>query len=130
MRNLSTSLFVLFTVFVFAINAHARTPSSAVQASVAELGFRIGPETNTIAGGRIDDRTFVDKRHIIVPGSDSRSYLVRFRQSCQGALSKQMVHRQSKIQGNVSQYDKFVTRYEGRSLAHCEIRWIWELEPI
>jgi len=129
MRKIFTSLLVLFIAFVFAVSAYARTPSGSIEDSVAELGFRIGPETNTIVGGDINKRTYVDKRNIIVTGSDSRSYLVRFRQSCQGTYSKQMVPRLTKIQGNVSQYDKFVTRYEGRTLARCEIRWVYELEP-
>jgi len=130
MRKISTGLFVFFIALVFAVSAQAQTPSSTIENRVAELGFRIGPEINTIVGGDIAKRTWVNKKNIIVPGSDSRSYLVRFRESCAGTATKQMVPRIVKIRGNVSQYDTFVTRYRTRDLAKCEIRWVYELEPI
>lgn len=130
MRRIFTSLFVLLVASVFAVSAHARTPSGAIENSLAELGFRIGPEVTTIVGGDIEKRTWVSKRYIIVPDSDSRSFLVRFRESCAGTATKRMIPRIVKIRGNVSQYDTFVTRYETRDLAKCEIRWVYELEPI
>ena len=130
MSKFSAVLLVLLTVFISINSVQARTPSSTVQEKVAELGFRIGPETQSIPGGGITERTWVDKRNIIVPGADSRSYLIRFRQSCQGTLSKRMVPRLTKQPGQISQYDKYITMHETRSLASCEIRYIYTLEPI
>lgn len=130
MYKIFTSLFVLLVAFVFAVSAYARAPTNAIENSVAELGFRIGPEVQTIVGGDIEKRTWVSKKYIIVPDSDSRSYLVRFRESCAGTATQRMSPRIVKIRGNVSQYDTFVTRYRTRDLAKCEIRWVYELEPI
>jgi len=130
MLNFNKVLFVLFFALIFAVNAQARTPSAGIQDRVAELGFKVGPETKIIPGGGIKERTWVDKRNIIVPGSDSRSYLIRFWQSCQGTLTKEMVPRTTKKVGQISKYDRYATLYEGRNIALCQIKYIYELEPI
>ena len=130
MLKFNTVLFILFFALIFGVNAHARAPSAAIQDRVAELGFKVGPETKVIPGGGIKERTWVDKRNIIVPGTDSRSYLIRFWQSCQGTLTKDMVPRSTKKVGQISKFDKYATLYEGRSIAICQIKYIYELEPI
>ena len=130
MLKFNKVLFVLFFASIFAVNVHARMPSAAIQDKAAELGFRVGPETKVIPGGGIRERIWVDKRNIIVPGTDSKSYLIRFWQSCQGTLSKKIVPRATKKVGQISQYDKYATLYEGRNIAICQIKYIYELEPI
>ena len=107
MLKFNKILFVLFFALIFAVNAHARAPSAATQDRVAEVGFRVGPETKVIPGGDIKERTWVDKRNIIVPGTDSRSYLIRWWQSCQGTLTKEMVPRSTKKVGQISKYDRY-----------------------
>ena len=130
MLKFNKILFVLFFALIFAVNAHARTPSAAIQDRVAELGFRVGPETKVIPGGGIKERTWVDKRNIIVPGTDSRSYMIRFWQSCQGTATKEMVPRSTKKVGQISKYDRYAPLYEGKNIAICQIKYIYELEPI
>ena len=130
MLRLRKSLFFVLIGLLFAVTAEARTPSSAVQEKVGELGFRIGAETEVIPGRLINERTWVDKRHIIVPGTDDRSYLVRFYQSCQGTKTKRMIPRSNKKEGQITRYDRYAPTFEGQNIAVCQIWNIYELESI
>lgn len=130
MLSVSKSLVFVLVGLLFAVAAEARTPSSAVQERVGELGFKIGSETEVIPGRLISERTWVDKRHIIVPGTDDRSYLVRFYQSCQGTKTKRMVPRSNKKEGQITKYDRYAPVHEGSNIAICQIWNIYELEPI
>lgn len=130
MRTSHNLLLVLLLGLVFTCNAQAGAPPGYIQEKVQELGFKVGAETDAIPGRLINERTWVDKRHIIVPGTDQRSYLVRFYQTCQGTWSKTMVPRSNKTGGQISRYDRYATRHEGSNIAICQIWHIYELEPV
>lgn len=129
MFNVSRFVILLIIGLVFSANAEARTPSESTREKVRELGFEIGAETSVIPGRLINERTWVDKRHIIVPGTNDRSYLVQFYQTCQGSQSKNMVPRSNKKDGQISKYDRYAPLYEGRNVSICQIWAIFELEP-
>lgn len=129
MRIIVSCLMVLLVSLSF--NADAGLKQLRwVEPKLEELGFRMGDETDKFAEFRLDDRTWVDKRNIIVPGASDRSYLVTFRESCQGTMKHTMRHRLVKNKGYLSKWDKFVTVYEGRNIAWCEVIAVHELEPI
>lgn len=129
MRIITTILIVLVAAFSLTANAALRQ-LRGVDDQLAELGYQMGEEVEKFADFRLDDRTWVNKRNIIVPGANQQSYLVTFRESCQGTVSRQMRHRLVKNQGYLSQWDKFVTVYEGRNIAWCEVIAVHEVEPL
>ena len=129
MRIIATILFVLLTAFCLTANAEIRQ-LRGVDDKLAELGFQMGEEVDKFADFQLENRTFVDKRNIIVPGASSQNYLVTFRESCQGLINARMAHRLIKNKGYLSQWDKFVTIYETSNIAWCEVIRVHEVEPV
>lgn len=129
MSTFRTSLFILLTALLFSVGAHAKK-SSLLDQQLAELGFKQGPKAAFIQGYNLDDRTYVNNKSIIVPDENSKPYLVIFWETCQGIATQRMEARTYKVKGQLAKYDRVITRYETSDLAKCQVKYLYELEPI
>lgn len=130
MRKIKTCLVALTATLLFAVSAPAAQKSSLLDQRLAELGYKQGPKADYIQDYRLDDRTYVNKKSIIVPDGASKPYLVIFWETCQGIATKRMEMRTSKVKGRLAKYDRVATRYETNDLAKCQVKFLYELEPI
>ena len=130
MRTFKTGLFVLFIAVLCLPGPVAAKKSSLLDKQLAELGYKQGPKAAFIQDFNLEDRTYVNNKSIIVPDGNAKPYLVIFWETCQGIATKRMEARHFKVKGRLAKYDQVVTRYETNDLAKCQVKFLYELEPV
>ena len=121
------SLFLLASITAqgFALAA-GTTPS--LEEQLAEHGFSLGAEVPAIMDYRLDDRIYLDSRHLIVPDGSSRSYLVRLAKKCH-SLHSNTLRLRTRTRNQIAPRDIVLPQYEGRSVDNCEVSQIHQLVP-
>jgi hypothetical protein len=100
----------------------------AVEDKLAETGFTLGDEVEAITDYRLDDRVYLDGRHLIVPDDSSRSYLVSLDKKCYG-LAANRLYVETRTRYQLAPRDKLSPQHEGRNVDRCEVVSIHQLIP-
>jgi hypothetical protein len=134
MREISTALLIMITVFLTAACAtHSNPPESKPPESqtldqmLAERNYRIGEEVESISDIRMDERIYVDPKNLLIPAEGDRYYLVALREPCFGLQTQKIVLRSGTYK-ELKKFDRIATMYRGRSAATCWIKAIFQLE--
>jgi len=108
--------------------AMAAGTSPSLEERLAENGFSLGAEVQTLPDYRLDDRIYLDGRHLIVPDNSSASYLVKLAKKCHGLHSNRLYLR-TRTRNQLAPRDTVLTQHEGRNVDHCEVSSIHLLIP-
>jgi hypothetical protein len=129
MRPVNRTCIVLLLTWSATLgSALAAGKPPSVEDKLAETGFTVGDEVEAIADYRLDDRVYLDGRHLIVPDGSSRSYLVSLDKNCHGlAANRLFVETRTRYQ--LTRRDKLSPRHEGRNVDRCEVVSIHQLIP-
>ena len=120
-------LFILASITALgSVLAAGATPS--LEERLAENGFSLGEEVQAITDYRLDDRIYLDSRHLILPDGSSKSYLVGLAKKCHGLHSNRLYLR-TRTHNQIAPRDTVLTQHEGRNVDHCEVSSIHQLVP-
>jgi hypothetical protein len=128
-RKISMSLCVLFTGIVLVSGARSAAQPVSLDERLADRNYRIGAQVDLIVDYRIDGWKYVDSMHLIMLDESSRSYLVTLMHKCTG-LHKYRITVLPSTRDQLVPNDKLLTRRQGRTLDHCYVKAIYELEQI
>jgi hypothetical protein len=129
MRKISTCLCVLFTGIVLASGARSAAQPVSLDERLADQNFRIGAQVDLIVDYRTDGWKYLDSMHLIMLDESSRSYLVTLINKCTG-LHKYRIIALTSTSDQLIPNDRLLTRRQGRTLDHCYVKAIYELEQI
>ena len=121
-------VFCFLALFTALGSALAASSAASLEEQLAENGFTLGDEAESITDYRLDDRVYLDSRHLIVPDSSSRSYLVTLAKKCHGLYSNRLYLR-TRARNRIAPRDTVLTQHEGRNVDHCEVTRIHQLIP-
>ena len=129
MRNVLTICGLLVLALITALGpALAAGTAVSLEEQLANNGFALGAEVPAITDYRLDDRIYLDSRHLIVPDGESRSYLVRLAKKCHSLHSNRLRLR-THTRNQIAPRDTVLPQYEGRSVDDCEVTQIHQLVP-
>jgi len=129
MRHVHTICGLLALATITALGpALAADATVSLEEQLADNGFALGAEVPAITDYRLDDRIYLDSRHLIVPDGSSRSYLVRLAKKCHN-LHSNMLRLRTRTHNQIAPRDTVLPQYEGRSVDNWEVTQIHQLVP-
>ena len=114
--------------------AQAKSPQEHpkdVQNQLADLNFQVGDQVDKIFEFRMDGWKFLNRKHIIVLGGESQSYLVTLKHSCHGlSLPTTIVLAFTSKKNQLTRNDNFQLNNKGQTIDYCTVKSVHELEQI
>lgn len=97
---------------------------------LAKENYKIGNLVEYVPDFRVKGWKYVDPRHMTVVGAESRRYLVSL-QKCYGLSFRQsyLLPKTSKAD-RLTRHDTFLVKNKGMTVAHCDVKDVYELNPI
>ncbi|NNJ64412.1 MAG: hypothetical protein HKP16_02520 [Xanthomonadales bacterium] len=127
--NRSRKVSVFLAAVLASIVAGPVFPASpSLAEKLASHEFRLGPEVPYVSDYRMDERVYVDNRRLILPAAD-QSFLVEFTLRCFGLHSNRIFAR-SREKDRLAPGDELLIKHEGRTVDHCEVKSLHQLESM
>jgi hypothetical protein len=118
----------LISASILTAGISVAAPASSLTDKLAEQNFAMGAEVNLVEDYRLDDRIYLDSRHVILPGGASGSYLLNLAKDCHGLYANRIIPR-ARTKNQLAPGDRLMIKHEGRNVDSCEIVSIYELNP-
>ena len=112
--------------YVLGADAIAATTPTSLEERLDELNYLVGDEVQLIVDFQIDERVYLDSRHVIVPDATSRAYLLTLTDPCHDLRSKR-VTAWTRTRHQLAPGDTLAPTHEGRRVDECEVKSIHEL---
>lgn len=119
---------VLFLLAALPLSVTA-APAPPLEELLAEQGYRLGAEVDNLPGFDLDQRVYLDSRHLLLPDADARPFVVTLAARCNGLYANPVVARTRK-HSVLAPRDKLQPRHQGRNVDVCEVKSIHALEPL
>jgi len=119
---------ILAVAALFSPAAVGAAPAVPLDELLAEQGLRLGAEVPSIADFQLDQRTYLDSRHLVLPAGDDRSYLVTLDGKCYGLGGNRLIV-QTRTRHQLAPRDKLMVTHEGRNVDVCGVKTLHALEP-
>ena len=105
--------------------------NDALEAQLAESGFKQGPVVEFVPGFTLKGWEFVSPWYMTVKGSESSTFLVTLQNKCFGLDLKRssLIVKNSKSK-RLARNDTFLIKNQGMTVAHCKVKEVNQLDPL
>jgi hypothetical protein len=111
---------------VFGADVIAAASPTSLEERLDELNYLVGNEAQLIVDYQLDERVYLDSRHVIVPDASSGTYLVTLTDSCHGLRSNRVI-AWTRTRHELAPGDTLAPTHQGRRVDECEVERIHEL---
>jgi hypothetical protein len=112
--------------YVLGADAIAATTPTSLEERLDELNYLVGDEAQLIVDFQINERVYLDDRHVIVPDASSQAYLLTLTDPCHDLRSKRVMAL-TRTRHQMAPGDTLAPTHEGRRVDECEVERIHEL---